>query len=78
MVAYSDERTITIRETMKSLESRLDEKRFVRVHRSALINVDRLCCFEGANLVMTNGDRVACSRSGKKILKQLLSLSTPT
>lgn len=35
-------RTHLMRETMARLEARLDPKRFVRIHRSTIVNVDRL------------------------------------
>lgn len=31
-----------VRETLRSLEERLDPERFVRVHRSAIVNIDRI------------------------------------
>jgi len=31
-----------IRETLQSLEGRLDPERFLRVHRSAIVNIDRI------------------------------------
>ena len=31
-----------MRETMARLESRLDPKRFIRIHRSTIVNFDRL------------------------------------
>jgi two-component system LytT family response regulator len=35
-------RTHLMRETMARLEARLDPKRFIRIHRSAIVNIDRL------------------------------------
>src|SRR5687768_6475412 len=35
-------RTHLMRETMARLESRLDPKRFIRIHRSTIVNIDRL------------------------------------
>ena len=35
-------RTHLMRETMARLEARLDPKRFVRIHRSTIVNIDRL------------------------------------
>src|SRR5215469_18617437 len=34
--------THALRETMNSLESRLDGSRFLRIHRSTMVNVDRI------------------------------------
>jgi two-component system LytT family response regulator len=35
-------RTHLMRETMARLEARLDRKRFIRIHRSTIVNIDRL------------------------------------
>jgi two-component system LytT family response regulator len=35
-------RTHLMRETMARLEARLDPKRFIRIHRSTIVNIDRL------------------------------------
>ena len=35
-------RTHLMRETMARLEARLDAKRFIRIHRSTIVNIDRL------------------------------------
>ena len=57
-----------IRETMQSLEARLDPRRFVRVHRSAIVNLDRVKTlqpyFRGAHvLTLHDGTQVTLSRS---------------
>jgi two-component system, LytTR family, response regulator len=55
-----------IRESLASLEQRLDAARFVRVHRSAIVNVDRVREFRHANgetlLVLQSGINVPVSR----------------
>lgn len=35
-------RTHMLRETMSEAEARLDPARFVRIHRSAIVNIDRI------------------------------------
>lgn len=35
-------RALLMRETMARLEARLDPKRFIRIHRSTIVNIDRL------------------------------------
>ena len=69
-----------VRETLRSVQSRLDPRRFVRVHRSAIINVDRVATLEpfthGQYLItMTSGARVISSRTRTAQLRDLL---TPT
>jgi two-component system LytT family response regulator len=55
------------RETLSSLRDRLDPRKFVRVHRSALINVDRIKEVTVINgeyeLVLQSGIRIALSRT---------------
>jgi two-component system, LytTR family, response regulator len=57
-----------IRETMQSLEKRLDPKRFARVHRSAIVNLERIQgmqpYFRGSHvLTLRDGTRLTLSRS---------------
>lgn len=42
MKFHSGEKSHLMRETMARLESRLDPKRFIRIHRSTIVNIDRL------------------------------------
>ena len=66
-----------MRETMKSLEARLDPARFVRIHRSAIVNADRISHLEpiehGEYLVtMRNGKALYATRSFSRRLRELL------
>ena len=61
-------RSYLLRETMQSLASRLDPRRFVRTHRSAIVNIDRIATlqpyFRGAHvLTLKDGTQVMLSRS---------------
>jgi two-component system LytT family response regulator len=61
-------RNYLIRETMRHLEDRLDPRRFVRVHRSAIVNIDQVQTlepyFRGAHvLTLKDGTQVTMSRS---------------
>ena len=58
-----------LRETMKDLSRKLDPKRFVRVHRSAIVNVEKVreILREGRSegmVVMTGGQRLKISKAG--------------
>jgi two-component system LytT family response regulator len=69
--------THTTRETLSGLAERLDPRRFVRVHRSTIINVDRLReiqpYFHGAYvLTLADGTDVRLSRSRRKALEEAL------
>jgi two-component system LytT family response regulator len=66
-----------IRETMQSLETRLDPKRFARVHRSAIVNLDRIQglqpYFRGAHvLTLRDGTRLTLSRSRRGAFERAL------
>lgn len=57
-----------VRETLKSVEARLDPRQFVRVHRSAIVNVDRIATLQphshGQYIVtMKDGARLTSSRT---------------
>jgi two-component system, LytTR family, response regulator len=60
-------RTHLMRETMARLEARLDPKRFIRIHRSTIVNIDRLRklspSFAGEYAVILNdGTKLKLSR----------------
>jgi two-component system LytT family response regulator len=67
-------------QTIGSLESSLDPSRFVRVHRSFLISLDRLSNIEPYTkdtrlAILSNGARVPVSRSGYTRLRELMESS---
>jgi two-component system, LytTR family, response regulator len=64
-----------IRETMQRLEQRLDPGRFFRVHRSGIVNLDRVREMQPAPhgdhvLVLQDGSKVRLSRSRKAALEE--------
>ncbi len=64
-------------QTLSDLEGSLDKARFVRIHRSYLLNLDRLARIETEggepkNVVLADGTRLPLSRSGYSRLKMLL------
>ncbi|MBX5494536.1 MAG: response regulator transcription factor [Bryobacteraceae bacterium] len=71
------EETHLLRETMNALESRLDPTRFLRIHRSTIVNVDRIKelqpWFRGDYVVvLRSGVKLNMSRSYREKLKPLL------
>jgi len=67
-----------LRASLSSLETRLDPKVFVRVHRSAVVNVTRVRewhehSFRNLTLVLADGTRIAASRRRKAQLLGLFS-----
>jgi len=74
---HARNKTHLVRETMKSLEARLDPATFVRIHRSVIVNVDRIGSlepyFHGEYVVtMKDGTRFTSSRSHSERLRSLL------
>jgi two-component system, LytTR family, response regulator len=64
-------------QTMTNLESQLDPRRFVRIHRSFLLNLDRLARLETTGkdtrvAVLRDGRALPLSRSGYTRLQELL------
>ncbi|HYC76732.1 MAG TPA: LytTR family DNA-binding domain-containing protein [Planctomycetota bacterium] len=72
--------THVLRTAMHELESRLDPRRFVRIHRSTLVNLDRVKelreYFRGEYLVLLeDGTELKLSRSRRATLEALLGQS---
>lgn len=66
-----------VRQTLAAIESELDPKKFLRVHRSAMVNVDRIKelqpLFNGEHsLILEDGTRLTLSRKYKEKLFELL------
>lgn len=62
-----------VRETMNSIEARLDPDKFVRVHRSKIVNIDRIKelhpWFHGDyQIVLHNGTQITLSRTYREKL----------
>jgi two-component system LytT family response regulator len=73
----SEGRTYLKAQTLASLAASLDPARFVRVHRSYLVNVDFLARLDGYaktgfDAVLADGTRVPVSREGHARLKAVL------
>jgi two-component system LytT family response regulator len=73
----ADGKSYLKQQTLSDLEASLDPRRFVRIHRSCLLNLDRLARIdtEGGEpkaVVLHDGTRLPLSRSGYGRLKGLL------
>jgi two-component system LytT family response regulator len=71
-------KTHLLRETMASLEARLEPTRFFRVHRSAIVNLDRVrevqFLFRGEHVVILHdGTRLKLGRSRLEKLEAMLA-----
>lgn len=74
---HSGGRRHLVRETLKSVEARLDPGKFVRVHRSAIVNVECVASLEPHVhgqyvLTMKDGSRITSSRTHSPKLRALL------
>lgn len=77
VILKSEGRKFRKQQTIGGLASALDPNRFVRIHRSYLLNVDRLARLElyakGSYVaILADGSRVPVSREGHARLKELL------
>jgi two-component system LytT family response regulator len=66
-----------VRQTLSAMESQLDPKKFLRVHRSTMVNVDRIKelqpLFNGEHsIILEDGTRLTLSRKYKDKLFELL------
>ena len=69
--------THVMRQSLSALEAQLDPRRFVRVHRSALVNVDRVRELDHADpagvvVVLWSGARLTVSRRRRAQLERVL------
>lgn len=69
--------THLIRETMSALEAKLNSRRFRRIHRSTIVNIDRIKeiqpWFRGdAIVVLDNGQKLTASRNFRDRLREWL------
>lgn len=77
MCIHAGGKTHIIRETMKTLEQRLDPTRFQRVHRSAIVNVRKVKELHPHSngeyfLILDNGAELKLSRSYKDVVARFI------
>jgi two-component system LytT family response regulator len=77
MIISTGDNSLVLRETMKDLERRLDPRKFQRVHRSTIVNLDQVKqvkphtngeCF----LVLESGAEVKVSRSYRDVVARFV------
>jgi two-component system LytT family response regulator len=65
-----------LRESLSSLETRLDPSRFARLHRAAIVQLDRVrelrTTVRGDEAILRDGARIPVSRRRRAVLDQLL------
>jgi len=73
---HTDGRTYMLRETITDLSNKLDPRQFVRIHRSSIVNLDRVREIyrdghgEGS-IVLTDGTKLRMSKAGRQKLADL-------
>lgn len=75
VVAHTDTARHMLHLSLNRLETRLDPKKFVRIHRAHIVNMDRVVAFrrqDRARLVaeMSDGTRLAVSRERAKEIRE--------
>ena len=79
----TSDKTQLVRETLQALERKLDATKFLRIHRSFLINRDHLVRVETAlygdySVFMSDGSKLRLSRTYRPKLKSLLGRLPPS
>jgi two-component system, LytTR family, response regulator len=73
---HAQKREYLLRETLASLESQLDPNRFARIHRSAIVQIDRIVELHPAthgdfDVLLRDGTRLTLSRTWRDRLRGL-------
>jgi len=74
---HSGKKSHLLRETISSLESQLDPRKFVRIHRSSIVRIDRIQelqpWFHGEyRVILQNGTQLTLSRNYRDKLQEAL------
>jgi two-component system LytT family response regulator len=79
---HTEGRTYLKQQTISMLESALDPRQFIRIHRSYIVNLSRVARIEPYGkdsrlAILSDGKQLPVSRSGYDRLKSLLDESAP-
>lgn len=74
---HTGKSVVTVRETMATLEARLTPFRFVRVHRSAIVNAEAVRLVTpiakgGYHLALVDGSRIRSGRRYREVVRALV------
>jgi two-component system LytT family response regulator len=77
MCVHAQGNTYVLRETMKALESLLDPAKFARVHRSTIVNIERVSSLRPHMngefyLTLSGGQELKLSRSYRNRVEQMM------
>ena len=78
MCVHAEGETHIMRTTMKDLMSRLPEPRFIRIHRSTLVNRDFISCAQSMqsgeySLTLRGGAQLKVSRGYKAAIREIIA-----
>lgn len=71
---FKDGKKMAVSKTLKSIEDKLTNHSFMRIHKSHLININELVKYvknEGGYVVLSNGVKLGVSRNKKQMLNDL-------
>ncbi len=73
-------RSLLVRDSMAAMQGRLDPRKFVRIHRSAIVNVDRIREIQPLEhrdyiVILAGGERLRVSRTRRRALEAILGQS---
>ena len=79
MCVHTADQTHIMRRTMKELDQQLDPRKFVRLHRSAIVNINYVqklvSDISGEyHLILSNGSELKVSRSHRDKVKEMINL----
>ncbi|MEL7834005.1 LytTR family DNA-binding domain-containing protein [Fodinibius sp. Rm-B-1B1-1] len=74
---YLDEQSYMIRDSLKNIKEKLDPNAFIRIHRSHIVNINKIKYLEAAsggdyNVRLVNGEEVRLSRRYKDVIEDYL------
>ncbi|MCX7798563.1 MAG: LytTR family DNA-binding domain-containing protein [Melioribacter sp.] len=74
---HTDNEKYLIHDSLKSLEKKLDPEQFVRIHRSAIVNIDKIEIIKSNlqgdyDVFLKNGTKVKMSRNYKKDFQRIM------
>ncbi|HKY04787.1 MAG TPA: LytTR family DNA-binding domain-containing protein, partial [Blastocatellia bacterium] len=77
---HSGKESYLLREALSALETQLDPKKFLRIHRSAIVNIERIQelqpWFHGEyRIILQDGVQLTLSRSYRDKLNELVGKS---
>ena len=70
---YTPEKRFVTRESMKNMEAMLSKDRFLRIHRSYIISIDKFSAIEG-NMIILGEEKLPIGKSYKEQVMKYFSL----